>query len=50
MASKDGGHGMIFETFDGRKMFVLHRPNKAPDERANLTEIVEIGDTVRIKK
>lgn len=49
LADKDGGHGMIFETFEGKKMFVLHRPNTPPNERANLTEIVEIGDTIRIK-
>jgi hypothetical protein len=31
--AKDGGHGMIFQTFDGRAMMTLHRPNTSPDER-----------------
>lgn len=31
--AQDGGHGMVFRTFDGRLMLTLHRPNKTPDER-----------------
>lgn len=30
---KDGGHGMIFKTFDGRLLLLLHSPNKNPLER-----------------
>ncbi|MBQ4050585.1 MAG: family 43 glycosylhydrolase [Oscillospiraceae bacterium] len=30
---KDGGHAMIFETFDGKRMISLHSPNSALDER-----------------
>lgn len=30
---KDGGHGMIFETFDGDKMIAMHIPNRHLDER-----------------
>ena len=30
----DGGHGMLFETFDGQLMLALHRPNISPNERA----------------
>lgn len=32
--SVDGGHCMIFHTFDGRKMLALHYPNVCPEERA----------------
>ena len=32
----DGGHGMIFETFDGGPVLTLHQPNRTPDERAVL--------------
>lgn len=51
LAAENGGHGMIFEAQDGRNMLVLHRPNfPAGSERAQLTEIVEIGDTIKIKE
>lgn len=30
----DGGHAMIFETFEGQKMISLHRPNAIGKERA----------------
>jgi len=29
----DGGHGMIFCTFEGRTMLALHTPNDTPNER-----------------
>lgn len=29
----DGGHGMIFRTFEGELMLALHTPNNTPDER-----------------
>ena len=31
---RDGGHGMIFRTFDGQRRLVLHSPNVTPLERA----------------
>ena len=31
--ANDGGHGMIFNTFDGQMMLTLHQPNKSPKER-----------------
>lgn len=30
----DGGHGMIFSTFDGELKLALHTPNETPHERA----------------
>ena len=30
---KDGGHGMIFESFEGKKYLIYHAPNKTPLER-----------------
>ncbi|NLE40733.1 MAG: family 43 glycosylhydrolase [Lentisphaerae bacterium] len=48
--AEDGGHGMIFRTFDGRLMLTFHRPNNTPKERAVMIEIEEAGDTVRIKE
>jgi beta-xylosidase len=29
----NGGHGMIFRTFEGKEYLVLHRPNETPEER-----------------
>ncbi|HBC88880.1 MAG TPA: glycoside hydrolase [Lentisphaeria bacterium] len=36
---KDGGHGMIFRTFEGQLMMTLHRPNKTPEERPIIMRI-----------
>lgn len=44
----DGGHAMIFRTFDGTLMLALHHPNKAPHEHALLFELEDNGDTVEI--
>jgi len=45
----NGGHGMLFKTFDGRMMLVLHQPNASPRERARLFEIEDTGDQIRLK-
>ena len=42
----DGGHGMIFESFDGRPMLVLHQPNIAPDERLRVWSLADGGKGV----
>jgi GH43 family beta-xylosidase len=39
--SNDGGHGMIFNTFEGSTILVFHTPNKTPKERAVLYECNE---------
>ena len=44
----DGGHGMIFRTFDGRLMLTLHQPNESPKERIHLFELADTGETLRI--
>ena len=31
--SRDGGHGMVFRTFEGQLMFTYHTPNNTPFER-----------------
>lgn len=45
---EDGGHGMIFTTFEGTLMLLLHSPNRGPDERARLFKLIDAGDTIRI--
>ena len=46
---KDGGHGMIFKTFEGNLRLVLHSPNGGGLERAHLFEIEDCGDTLKLK-
>lgn len=47
--SKDGGHGMIFKTFNGRLMITIHTPNKTPNERPAFFEIVDDNGKLRAK-
>ncbi len=47
--SKDGGHGMVFRTFDGRLCLVIHAPN-SKNERARIFELEDTGDTLVLKE
>ena len=40
---EDGGHGMIFRTFDGELMLTVHRPNSTLNERPIFVPIRETG-------
>ncbi len=40
----DGGHGMIFDGFDGGLYMILHSPNVNPNERPRLFRITETDD------
>lgn len=44
----NGGHGMIFDDFDGNKYLILHSPNENPLERPALIRIAEENDTIRL--
>ena len=47
--TKDGGHGMIFRTFDGRLCITFHQPNwPGGKERAHIFEVEDKGDTLRL--
>jgi arabinan endo-1,5-alpha-L-arabinosidase len=46
----NGGHGMIFQTFDDRLVLAFHCPNKAPEERPTFIEIEETDDGIRLAK
>lgn len=48
--SKNGGHGMIFKSTDGRLLVSLHSPNNTPMERPCFFEIEEKNDTLVLKK
>ncbi|MDR3191369.1 MAG: glycoside hydrolase family 43 protein [Lactobacillaceae bacterium] len=39
--AKDGGHGMVFTSFDGKLYFVLHQPNDREKEHPILFEITD---------
>ena len=47
--AKNGGHAMLFTTFDGTLMMVLHSPN-GPGARPRIFEMEDTGDTLRIAK
>ncbi|MDO5567040.1 MAG: glycoside hydrolase family 43 protein [Planctomycetia bacterium] len=45
-----GGHGMFFNTLDGKMMMAIHRPNTRGKERLQLVELVDDGKTLKIKQ
>lgn len=46
----NGGHSMIFRTFDGRLCLVLHSPNSPGGaERAKIMELEDLGHTLKVK-
>jgi arabinan endo-1,5-alpha-L-arabinosidase len=45
----DGGHGMIFKTFEGQLMLTLHSPNHTPNERVVFIELKEDGDSIQLR-
>jgi beta-xylosidase len=50
LLNQDGGHGMIFRTFDGRLCLVYHQPNGGGAERAHIRELEDTGHTLLIKQ
>ncbi|MCA0757328.1 glycoside hydrolase family 43 protein [Paenibacillus sp. N4] len=46
---EDSGHGMLFQTFEGAWMLILHSPFKMPDSRCKLYEMTDTGDTFKVK-
>lgn len=46
----DGGHGMLFKTFDGQLTLCLHQPNHKPDERARLLPLREKDGMLELKR
>ena len=46
---KDGGHGMLFQTFEGKLYMVLHQPNETPLEHPVLIPMNE-GDMMKRKE
>jgi hypothetical protein len=48
LVGNDSGHGMLFKSFDGKLMMVLHQPFR--QARGKLFEMEDTGDTLRIKR
>ncbi len=48
LVGNDSGHGMLFESFDGKLMMVLHQPFRRA--HGKLFEMEDTGDTLRIKR
>ncbi|MDR3262018.1 MAG: glycoside hydrolase family 43 protein [Tannerella sp.] len=49
--NRNGGHGMIFKTFDGRIRIVFHQPNSpGGTERAHIFELEDTGDELIVKQ
>ena len=47
---QNGGHGMIFKTFQNRLLLALHQPNGPQgQERLKLFEIKDTGETLKLK-
>lgn len=47
----NGGHGMLFNTFDGRLMLTFHGPNSpSGSERMLIFEVEDNGETLLLKK
>ena len=46
--SQDGGHGMLFRTFEGQLRLVLHAPNATPLERARILPVEETEAGLRL--
>lgn len=46
--SKNGGHGMVFKTIQGKQMLTIHMPNETPNERAVFFPIIEENGTYKL--
>lgn len=47
---KDGGHGMLFRTFEGQLMLTMHRPNTRLQERPMFFEVDEKDGWLALKQ
>ena len=48
--NRDGGHGMIFTTFEGKLCIVFHQPNSGGAERAHIFELEDTGNALTVKQ
>lgn len=48
LVGEDSGHGMLFRTFEGAWMLILHQPFSVPESRCKLYEMEETEDSFRV--
>jgi hypothetical protein len=48
--TKNGGHGMIFTSFEGKLHLALHQPNERGKERLHLFEVLDSENRLEIGK
>jgi hypothetical protein len=46
--AKNGGHGMILQTSDGRDLLTFHAPNDTPNERVCLVNVLITNDGIEL--
>uniref|UniRef100_UPI003217832B glycoside hydrolase family 43 protein n=1 Tax=uncultured Draconibacterium sp. TaxID=1573823 RepID=UPI003217832B len=44
----NGGHGMIFKTFEGQLVITLHQPNTRPNERMQIYKLKDTGNSIEL--
>lgn len=49
LETEDGGHGMLFRSFEGQLYLTLHQPNNTPEERPHFFEVKETKDNICLK-
>jgi arabinan endo-1,5-alpha-L-arabinosidase len=45
---KDGGHGMVFKSFEGKTFLTFHMPNQRGLERLRFYEVTQLSDSLMI--
>lgn len=45
---ENGGHPMLFETFEGKLMLLFHAPNNDPNNRPRIFEVEDTGQTLKM--
>jgi beta-xylosidase len=48
LVGNDSGHGMLFRTFEGQLMMVLHQPFQHVHARAKLFDMEDTGDNLKV--
>ena len=48
--AEDGGHGMLFTSFDNHLMMALHQPNGRGKERLHLFRMIDNGESLEVDK
>jgi len=45
---EDSGHGMLFRTFEGTRLLILHQPFRMPESRAKIYEMEDLKERFRV--